>query len=75
MSDRYVVQIADRFGVVRESEHSTFPPALEQLRAWRTTWPLHAVVMHNVDLCDVDTDGLTEEEREQIHSAGVGSQT
>lgn len=71
----YMLVAADRLGVVREERFETFEEAETAHRHWRDEmdphWHmsrhgLYAYRVTNIDRCDVNDDGLTDEERDQL---------
>jgi hypothetical protein len=51
------------------SRHATFADALNHYTAACEKYGSGVIGMHNADDCDVDSDGLTEDERDQVLEA------
>ena len=74
MNKPYLLIAADKCGVAREEQFETFEEAESALRHWRDEmdphWHLghvtYAYRVSNIDESDVDFDGLTDEQREQL---------
>lgn len=62
----YAVNVYDCAGQYRETRCAGFPEALAVHREERAKFPGKVVLAFNLDRCDVNTDGLTEEEREAL---------
>jgi hypothetical protein len=74
MQPRYIAQAADRCGVFYESAESDFPTALDAAIAKQSARPDACVMVVNRDNVDLDcSDGLTEEERDEVDGALRGS--
>ena len=65
----YQVLVADRGGPLREREVEGFADALELAKRWHAELPKKAVRVSNLDRCDVDSDGLTDEELDAVIEA------
>lgn len=64
--DRYLVEVCDYVGLVVEHERSTFYETLSTAKLLRQQYPRAVVQVTNLDRSDYDTDGLTDEQREQL---------
>ena len=62
----YLLTVADRAGVFQERNFATFGEVLAATQEARAKWPRKLVMVCNVDQCDVDSDGLTDDEREAV---------
>ena len=62
----YSVEVFDRCGTFAQVDVETFPEALKALEDARIKYPSKVVRVFNVDRVDLDFDGLTDEEREQV---------
>lgn len=69
--DTYSVQVAGPGGVFIEENTRLFDHALALVEEYSKEYPRSVVVVTNVDRCDVDTNGLTEEEEEAVSEARV----
>ena len=65
----YQVLVADRGGVFREHEYGDFAEALAAASRFHGEYPAKAVRVSNLDRCDVDSDGLTDEEHVAVMEA------
>lgn len=65
----YHLQQADRCGVFREEFLDSLEEAAKLAALWRVEYPFPTsmVILTNLDKCDYDSDGLTEEEREMFY--------
>jgi hypothetical protein len=64
---RYSVNVYDCAGEYRSTEVPDFTAALAIYVASRARYPGKVVLVSNLDRCDYDTDGLTEDEREAVN--------
>lgn len=64
--DRYVVKVFDRAGEFDEIECASLYDLLVAVKDARVRYPHKVVSAFNIDRCDCDTDGLTEDEREAV---------
>ncbi len=53
-------------GVQCDQATGTLEDVTEAARAMRDRWPHATLAFSNIDRADVDTDGLTDDEREQL---------
>lgn len=64
--DRYVIEVADKAGVLAEKERTTFYETLSTVKQLREQYPHCAIEVTNVEKSDYDSDGLTDEQREKL---------
>ena len=69
----YSVNVYDRAGEFERNECGSFELALAVVREKRRAYPEKVVKVFNLDRCDYDTDGLTEDEREAVDNVEVAS--
>lgn len=62
----YVVTVFDRAGRFSETSATDFDHCVSLYRMLRRWHPDKVVKACNEGLCDVDTDGLTDDERERL---------
>ena len=67
----YGIECWDKYGQLADRSAPDFAGALSAVSALRAKYPRAAVVVFNLDRCDYDTNGLTEDEEEAINAAGA----
>lgn len=70
---RYIVEASDRAGTFARAEAATFAGMVHQWRTMRSRYGTETAVytFGNVEHADVDTNGLTDEERERLEEIGA----
>lgn len=66
---RYVVSVFDRAGEFDTAESSSFAQCLLDVAAMTNAYPGKVVMVSNLDRCDYDASGLTEDEIDAIGEA------
>ena len=69
--NRYGIECWDSYGQLADRRATDFPAALANVKELRTKYPKASVVVVNLDRCDYDTNGLTEDEQEACDAAGA----
>lgn len=64
--DKYAVGVYDRAGEFERIECDGFGDVLRTVAAKRAAYPGKVVEAFNLDRCDYDTNGLTEDQREAL---------
>lgn len=64
--DSYVVSTNDCAGQFDAVRVDSFEAALTAAREFKRLYPAKVVQVSNFDRCDIDTDGLTDDEREAV---------
>lgn len=64
--DRFYIEVADKCGVIKERERSTFYETLSLVKQLRQEHPTEAIAVTNIEKSDYDSDGLTDEQREKL---------
>lgn len=62
----YRVEVNDRAGLYTEATAASWPACLALVRELARKYPDKIVCACNQDLLDVDTDGLTDDERDEL---------
>ena len=71
MADNYQLQAWVSPGVqVAESERPTFDEIMAEAMRLHAKYPDATLALYNTDKCDLDDDGLTNEEQERWENAG-----
>jgi len=70
--NRYVVGVYDRYGRVSETTCVDFAHCVEVARILARHHPNEVVRAFNLDRADLDSDGLTDEERDAVAEAIAG---
>ena len=71
MSARYAVGVYDCAGEFAVETLATFDETVTLAARWRREYPGKVVCVSNLDRCDYDTNGLTEDERDALDEAGL----